>query len=87
MHSRFWIGLLASSPAWAQADSAQAWRAVFGGLWFFGVLIAAAVYLLVLRLRDQKAGLSKEEVQARAQKRLPIAIGALVAALVPLLLQ
>ncbi len=87
MVKRWPYGMLLVVPtmALAQADRAQAWRDVFSGLWFFGVMIAAAAYLLVLRLRDKKVGLSKEEMQARAQKRLPIAIGALIAACVPLL--
>ena len=58
---------------------------MFTGIWFFAVMTIAVVVLGTLRVRDIRAGLPADEVKRRMQKRLPIALGALVAAIVPLL--
>lgn len=60
---------------------------LFQGLWFFGVMIVATIVLVVLRVRDAQAGLPEAERKARMQQRLPIALGALVVAIVPLLVK
>jgi heme/copper-type cytochrome/quinol oxidase subunit 2 len=87
---RIWIGLCLScgvTPlALAAADDrAQAWRDIFTGLWFFGVMIVGVIVLGILRLRDGRLGLSREEIQARARKRMPFALIILVAAVTPLI--
>lgn len=75
-------------PAVAQAQD-QPNRAflLFQGLWFFAVMIVATIVLAALRIRDARAGLPEAERKARMQKRLPIALGALVVAIVPLLMR
>ncbi len=58
---------------------------MFEGIWFFGVMFAACVLLWTLRARDIKSGMPADAVKRNMQKRLPIAIGAMVAALTPTL--
>ena len=71
----------------AQAQEQSKALALFSGLWFFGVMIVATIVLVVLRIRDARSGMPEAERKARMQKRLPIAIGALVMASVPLFMQ
>ncbi len=85
-----WIGMVLFSGVTPLAlaatdDRAQAWRDIFTGLWFFGVMFAGVIVLGILRLRDNRLGLSREEIQARARKRMPYALMTLVAAVTPLL--
>lgn len=55
-------------------------RAAIDGIVFFVVLFALLVYAGVARLRDVRAGLPREEVLARARKRLPWVMGVLLGA-------
>lgn len=48
-------------------------------------MFAAAVLLWTLRARDIRAGLPADEVKRNMQKRMPIALGAMVAAITPTL--
>ena len=58
---------------------------MFSAIWFFAVLIGACVLLWTLRARDIRAGLPSDQVKRNMQKRMPIALGAMVAAITPTL--
>lgn len=62
-------------------------REFFEGIGFFAVLLALLLYAFVARMRDVHAGLAKEEVLARARKRLPWVMGVLFGACGYLLLR
>ena len=84
MRSHWPAVVFAAVPAVAHAQDASPAFALFQGLWFFGVMIVATIVLLALRIRDARSGLPEAERKARLQKRLPVAVGALVLACAPL---
>jgi hypothetical protein len=82
MHkSPFFVVALAASwisPIALAATEQEKIGALVDGLVFFGGLFALAIFALVMRLRDARAGLSLEERQARLKRRLPWVIGAMM---------
>jgi hypothetical protein len=55
-------------------------REAIEGIAFFAVLLVLLLYAFIARMRDVHAGHSKEEVLARARKRLPWVMGVLLGA-------
>lgn len=67
---------MSASPLFAAALT----REVVEGIGFFVVLLVLLLYAFIARMRDVHAGLAKEEVLARARKRLPWVMGVLFGA-------